>query len=193
MTPPSYRTPLPSVVLPRFVPLAPGVEVTHHPLEDASRPSGLAHLSYRDALAYAATVGARLPTRAEVVELHEVAEAAGTELAPCILPDSEMRAAGAKPGDPAMSTLAWCDYHDMLVVGWIKMSLPDQDTPVANAGKHWIGPAPPGKAALCGWWVADLRPFGGHGAGFVQSGTGFPHDDEHHDYGTTCMLVRDVG
>ena len=177
----SYITPLPSVVVPRWVTLAPGLLITHHPIEDPQGP-GLAHLTYRDALALADRLGARLPTRAEVLELHELAAAAGTEIAPVILPDAHLRAQGCVPGDPRMVTRAWCDRHDAAVLLAIA-GLADQETAVANAGKHWIGPAPTGRAALCGWW---------QGGALIQSGLGAPHDDLHHDYATTCILIMDT-
>jgi hypothetical protein len=175
----SYRTDTASAVVPRAVPLG-AVWITHHPVEDpAPAGPGLAHLDYAGALDVAARVGARLPTRAEVFALHAASSAAGTELVPCILPDAEQRAAGAVPGDPAMASRAWCDRHD----GRVLEAMPrDGDAPVGNAGKHWIGPAPPDLAALCGWFV---------GGAPIQSGLGFPHNRGHFDYGTTTMLVWD--
>ena len=182
MTAIPYITPPSAIIIPRFVPLAPGLEITHHPLETNATGPGLAHLTYRGALEVAAANGARLPTRAEVEMLHEVASKAGTELAPVILPDAGMRAAGMVPGDPRMVTREWADRHDALVAQQVP-ALDVDSPPIANAGKHWIGPAPAGKAALCGWWS---------GGAFIQSGLGFPHDEAHHDYATTTMLVREV-
>lgn len=176
-----YITDPASIVLPRWVPLVSGLEILHHPVEDPTGP-GLAHLTYRAALEVASASGARLPTRAEVLLLHGVASTAGTELVPCILPDADMRAAGMVPGDPRMVTREWCEKHDAAVLEAID-EMHGYDAPFANAGKHWIGPAPLGRAALCGWWQ--------HGS-FIQSGLGAPHDDQHHDYATTTMLVREV-
>jgi hypothetical protein len=172
----SYVTNPAAVIVPRAVRLG-SVWITQHPVEDPAGP-GLAHLTYAGALEVAAAHGARLPTREEVLELHQVAAAAGAELVPVILPDAELRAQGCVPGDPAMASRAWCDRHDSRVLEHIVAI--DADVPVANAGKHWIGPAPAGKAALCGWWMGGIM---------IQSGLGFPHNDQHHDYGTTTMLV----
>jgi hypothetical protein len=155
------------------------IEITQSPLLDAH--CGLAHLTYAQALAVARDNGARLPTRDEVLRLHEVAAANGTELEPFTLPDRAMAAEGAKPGDPAMVTWEWCARHDAVVTPQIRRIVPTSDAPIANAGKHWIGPAPDGLAALCGWWS--------NGA-FIQSGLGCPHNDQHSDYATTTVLVR---
>jgi hypothetical protein len=176
-------------VVPRFVRLG-AVWITHHPIEDAG--PGLAHFTYAGAVAVAAANGARLPTRAEVFALHEAAATAGTELPVFDLPDAALRAEGCVPGDPRMVTRAWCDLHDAKVLAAMAPNT-DSDAPVANAGKHWIGPAPAKLAALCGWWVADVRAYGSSrsGPGFVQTGEDFPHDDQHSDYATTTMLVRD--
>jgi hypothetical protein len=176
-------------VVPRFVPLG-AVWITHHPVEDPG--PGLAHLTYAGALALAAANGARLPTRAEVFALHEAAAAAGTEVAILVLPDAALLAEGCVPGDPRMVTRVWCDIHDARVLAAMAADQ-DSDAPVANVGKHWIGPAPATRAALCGWWVADVHAYGSSrtGPGFVQSGDDFPHDDQHSDYATTTMLVRD--
>jgi hypothetical protein len=194
-------------VVPRFVPLGDsGLWITHHPVEDpvADGGPGLAHLTYAGALLVAAAVGdgARLPSRDEIGALHLAAAAAGTELVPCILPDAGMVALGSYPGDPRMVTLLWCARHDGVVLATMASLARDVgDSPIANAGKHWIGPAPAGLAGLCGWWVERLQDYVGRdevtrrplrsGAGFIQAGYGFPHNDSHSDYATTCMLVRD--
>jgi hypothetical protein len=176
-------------VIPRFVRLG-AIWITHHPVEDPG--PGLAHFTYAGALALAAANGARLPTRDEVLALHMAATAAGTELELVNLPDAELRAQGCVPGDPRMVTREWCDIHDAKVLTAMGPQS-GSDAPVANAGKHWIEPAPERMAALCGWWVANVHAFGSTrtGPGFVQSGEGFPHDDQHSDYATTTMLVRD--
>ena len=188
-----YITPLDAVVIPFKVRMG-DLWITHHPVEDPSGP-GLAHLTYALALQVAARAGARLPTRAEVLLLHDAAAEAGTEIEPVSLPDALQMSAGLKPGDPLMLTLEWAAIHDSRVVPSIRrFATRIQDKPVANAGKHWIGPAPIGKAALCGWHVPKVEAWGSSrtGQGFVQDGTGFPHDDQHHDYATTTMRVWDA-
>lgn len=188
-----YITDPAAAVVPRRVRLAAGLEITHHPVEDPAGP-GLAHLTYAGALAVAEANGARLPTRPELFLLHQVAVAAGTELAPLTLPDALLRAQGCQPGGPWMVGRDACDRHDAAVLLRITGAIGTGDAPWANAGKHWIGPAPDDLAALCGWWVADVSAFGAtrRGPGFVQSGEGFPHNRDHADYGTTTTLVWDV-
>lgn len=181
-----------AAIVPRRVALAPGVEITHHPVEDPD--VGLAHLTYDGALEVAASVGARLPTSEEVLALHLAAALAGTELAPLTLPDEFLRAQGCMPGGPWMVTREACERHDAAVIRAEAGRDADPDAPIANAGKHWRGGAPTGRAGLCGWWVAHVERYGGArtGPGFVQEGAGWPHDRGHADYATTTMLVWDV-
>lgn len=185
-----YRTPPARVAVPDRVTLSTGLVVTRTPLLDPGPDGpGLAHLSYADALEVAASLGARLPTRDELYQLHLDAVAAGTELHPLVLPGSAPELVGAHPGDPAMVTRAWCDAHDSRVLDALQ-GFPDW-APVANAGKHWIAGAAPGRARLAGWWVARVELYGSsrHGPGLVQEGDGDPHNDAHADYGTTTILA----
>lgn len=154
--------------------------VTQTPLLDAQ--TGLAHLTYRTALAVATEHGARLPTREIVLRLHALATEAGTELAPVILPGASpsLVESGARPGDPAMSGWLWCATHDALVMPRMRSFVKSHPNSfVANVGKHWISPCPAGQAAICGWWLD------GH---FIQEGLGPVHNDLHSDYATTTVL-----
>jgi len=181
-----------TVVVPRAVPLG-SIWVTQHPLEDPDPGPGLAHLNYAQALEIAAANGARLPTTEEILALHEAAAAACTELSPLFLPDATLRAEGCVPGDARMVTRPWCDRHDSGVLAAIAALGDRGDAPIANAGKHWRGGAPPNLAGLCGWWVPDVSLFGSsrRGPGFIQAGADWPHNREHADYGTTTVLVWD--
>ena len=188
-----YTTLPEALGIPAWVAFGEGLEITQSPLLDSS--TGLAHLTYRQALDVAIAQSARLPTHAEVRLLHDIASGAGTELEPVILPGAspELVKSGARPGDPAMVGWDWCAIHDSLVVPRIRQLIASHpDMPIANAGKHWIGPAPAGLAALCGWWVHDLHDFEPQysGPGFIQEGSGCPHNDQHSDYATTTVLVR---
>ncbi len=186
-----YATDPAQVVVPHRVRVG-ALEVTRWPLEDPA--VGLAHLSYRDALAVAATCGARLPTTAEIFALHLAAAAAKTELEPVVLPDPFLRSQGCVPGDPRMVTQEWCERHDAAFIQQIKARDLAPEAFVANAGKHWRAGAPAGLAGLCGWWVGDVARFdpSRKGQGFIQQGNGWPHNDGHRDYATTTVLVWDV-
>jgi len=152
----------------------------------------LAELTYRDALAAAVAFGARLPTRNEIIErtFH------GYQLAPVTLPTLiEIKSAGLDSRNPAivdafrnanMSGLAWAKIHSQRVYEQLRdAGLLGTGALIANAGKHWIAGAPPGRAYLMGWYTRGK---------FIQGGTTFgpgPHDDMHHDYATTTILMRD--
>lgn len=172
-----------------WYPLADGLEVTlplvdrAHKLDDGTHL--FARLTYAGALAAAELLGGRLPTRDEVRLLHAV----GLQLEPVTM--------------PITGELAGSEKHDREV--WFRLASQGWDggRPVSGAGKHWIAGAPPGRAYLAGWWTSKLERYTpppgktGHrsGPGFVQdgatSGPG-PHGDQHHDYGTTTILVRRV-
>lgn len=161
-----------------------GVEITRLPLIDRTRRLDdgtylFARLTYLGALRVAARLGASLPSRDEVYRLHAV----GLQVEPITM--------------PITATLAGSEKHDrelwrrLRALGW------HGGLPVSGAGKHWIAGAPAGRAYLAGWWTRRLEAFSPsrRGPGWVQegatSGKG-PHDDQHHDYGTTTMLVRRV-
>ncbi len=154
------------------------------PLYDAQ--TGLyARLTYAGALEACELLGAVLPTRDDVIELHRV----GLVLSPVMLPTKDMMTIGA------------ARLHDgrvreqLAVVGWTAA----QRRRLANLGKVWIEGAPLGSAHLMGWYIADQR----RGADrvevagrWIQSGTtppGVPgfHDDGYCDYSsmTICRLL----
>ena len=115
-------------------------------------------------------LGAELPTREDILRLHEV----GVVIHPVILGNvafKELIGYG-------MASLEWCKAHDTRV----RNRLPESG-PVCNAGKHWIQPCPPGRGRICGWFVGGVP---------IQAGTNEngQHGDQYFDYATTTMLVR---
>ena len=179
-----YITSAENVVVPAWTSIG-ADQFSVEPLRDAT--GGLAHLTYRGALAAAAAAGAELPTHDDIVALANAAKASGFELNPVILPgaSAELMAEGAKPGDSAMVTLRWAQIHDAAVQAQLDARGWDGTKPVANAGKHWMAGAPPGRAYLMGWRL----PKGTFIQSGIASGQG-PHDDGHHDYGTTTVFVK---
>jgi hypothetical protein len=158
-----------------------GLEVSA-PLWDVRPPlEGIdyARLTYRDALAVA---DRRDLTLLNFDALDAMREGA-TVIAPVTLPPT---------GD--MRSAEWSRRHDREVARRVE----GIDGPILGIGKHWIAGAPAGKCRIKGWWVDRLEAFTppkgqkGHrsGPGWVQQGTGAPHDDLHHDYATTTILVR---
>lgn len=148
-----------------------GVEVTLRPLLDVD--AGLwARLTYRDALDAAKRLGGRLPTRAEVIEAIAYARAHGIVLPPVALSFG-----------PEMVTREHAEAHDGAVVGKLGPRRLESVL-VAGIGKHWVAGASPGRSRICGWPRAD--------GSLVQGGTTDVHDDLHHDYATTTILVRDA-
>ena len=151
--------------------LTPGFEVTRLPLIDSETPEPLlARLTYADAKAAAASLGGRLPTRDEVLELVSV----GHVIQPVTLSYG-----------PEMVTRAHAEKHDALM--WQRLSKWDKKRPVMNAGKHWIDGASGENVRICGWW---------DGKKMIQSGiaTDNPHHvgaaRSHVDYGTTTLVMR---
>lgn len=163
-------------------------EVTRVPLVDsgARLDDGtklFARLTYRDALAVAARLGARLIDRHELELVRQVA----TRIEPYPL-----------TADARMTSLEWSERHDIEVWRRVRAAGWTGGPPVLGAGKHWIAGAPAGRAHLMGWWTEHLERYGARrGAGWVQQpspvGGSGPHDDSHHDYATTTMLVRARG
>lgn len=151
--------------------LSSGAWVTRHPLLDADAPGLLAHLTYRDALHVAELHGARLPTRAEVVEATEQAIRGGVVLRPVTLSFG-----------PEMVSREHAETHDTRVAEQLAVVRWDGRSIVASAGKHWIAGAARGWARICGWW---------DGSRYIQAGTVDQHHDTHHDYATTTVLARD--
>lgn len=177
----AYATRLEDAYVERWLPFGDGLEISRTVRDRAHElPSGdrlLARLTYRDALALATREGASLISIDQVTELHDRAE---IEPPPITMPATR-----------DMASLEWSEAHDsrlyQLTHGVAGL--------VANAGKHWVAGAPPGRAWLRGWWVPHVERYGATGRtgpGFVQECRGGqgPHDDLHHDYGTTTMLVR---
>lgn len=165
-----------------WAPLADDLEVTRLPLVDREHrlEDGtplFARLTYLGASRVALREGARLPTRDEVRLLHVV----GLQLEPVTMPIT-----GEIAGSERHDREVW---RRLRALGW------DGGKVVSGAGKHWISGAPPGRAWLAGWWTSQLGRYvpGRRGPGWVQegatSGQG-PHNDGHHDYGTTTILVR---
>lgn len=157
-----------------WVPLPSGVEITARPLVDDTGATDWARLTYRDALAVAARFGGRLPTREEVLESIERADVV---LHPVTLSYG-----------PEMVTLAHAQEHDRRVreqLGGLPKGSRPRPLVVAGIGKHWVAGAAPGRARICGW----MRPDTGR---LIQAGTTDVHDDLHHDYSTTTLVVRDA-
>lgn len=163
-------------------------EITRVPLVDSGNRLGdgtklFARLTYRDALEVARREGARLIDRHEL----ELARAVATIIEPCPL-----------TADARMTSLEWSERHDIEVWRRARAAGWTGGPPLLGAGKHWIEGAPPGRAHLMGWWTEHLERYGARrGAGWVQQpspvGGSGPHDDSHHDYATTTMLVRARG
>ena len=161
--------------------------------------------TYREALAAASLLGGRLPTSAEIDAIRDT----GVML-PCFTqPDVDMiKMAGiAAPNwkDPdavalyqralqdllsaRMASAEWCARHDAKVEAAKQAKRFDGTLPVMNAGKHYVGGAPAGRAWLKGWWS---------GKAYIQHGPWSPTDAGPHsdigsrDYGTTTMVVRET-
>jgi hypothetical protein len=170
---------------PTWIRLPSGIEQTRRPLvvrcdcfeEDPDRLAFgpiYARLTARDAAAFAASIGARLPTREEVIEGIDFARAHGLVLAPVTLSYG-----------PEMVTRDHAIEHDRRVREQLrKLAHVDVWTGlVAGIGKHWVSGAAPGMSRICGWPRAD--------GSLIQTGTKDIHGDTHHDYATTTLLVRD--
>lgn len=161
------------------------VWMTRLPLLDTASDT-FAELTYALALSAAAAFGARLPSRSDIIALN----IAALRLHPRPLPTVGMVHGWSETQIDAyrnanMGGLEWSRLHTGMVRDQLAVAAWDGRCPVANAGKHWIAGAPPGRAYLMGWW---------EGGAFIQNGTTAgqgPHNDQHHDYGTTTMLVRD--
>ena len=157
------------------------------PLRD--RRTGLsAQLTARAAIVATSTLGGRLPTFGEVSAIDRV----GYRLAPVVLPDLEQRAAvPRRKGEDSkayerrvrrdMASFAWLERHDLRVLEQFRKSAWNGTDPVANFGKLWIGPTPPGTGKIRGW--SDGR------GGWIQRGLRPQHDDLHCDYATKTYLV----
>lgn len=132
---------------------------------DGSGPRLFARPVQPTAERYLASIGARLPSRAELIALHEAARGMGTELAPKILtPTSEM------------GSLAWCREHDSWVYDQLeRLGGAGVGRPVANVGKHPVREHGPARMRIFGWW---------DGRRYIQAGTKDQHGELHTDYAT---------
>lgn len=178
-----YRTSLDSVgVSPEgwvMLPNAGRVAMTMRPLLAIGNGTPFyARLTYRDARAAAQRLGGRLPTRGEVVAAIAYARSQGHVLSPVTLSYG-----------PEMMSLAHAREHDARVAVQLtraSYSRPREAEPmVAGIGKHWVLGAAPGAARICGWPRAD--------GSLIQQGIADNHNELHHDYATTTLVVRDVG
>lgn len=196
-----------------WCPLRDGVEITCLPLIDSATPIDptcassqlFARAIQPDIEAFAATLGAELPTREDIERLFELARAAGSELHPVTLPTPDMvaayaRAVGPQPArdTPAltrwleglyapMGTLDWCRLHDAAVIEQMRArGGPHPGRPWANVGKHPIRPHDAGRMRLFGWW---------DGHRWVQDSAGphGQHGPDQTDYATLAYIVRRTG
>lgn len=183
-----YTTPLSAVKNPGWAKVG-LLWTTCTPLRDENT-GGFAHLTYATALEAAHLVGGRLPTRGEIIRLHE-ADTLG--LKPCFLPTTTMlRGAGIDPKDTAtaskfrdanMSSRSWAEIHDSEMLARLKAAGWDGTSSATNIGKLWAAGAAPGKGRICGWWIDGV---------LVQLGYVDQHNDGHHDYGTLTGVVSDA-
>jgi len=192
-----YTTDPADILPPTWLLLSPGRLITAEPLRSSDGRVTYARLSYRSALQVAASLGAELPTRDDLLALHEVARAAGTELTPVTLPTRQMCwAAKVDDTDQAavqrfrvanMQGEEWCAAHDELVL-MARGGRGDLPGPWGNIGKQWIAGASPGRSRLMGWALPNGT--------WIQSGlypvgdTHEAHDDGYADYSSTVILVR---
>ncbi len=159
-----------------------------------------ARLTGRDGLAVCAARGWRLPTRAEVLELHAEAVAGrAVEIAPVILPDIlALRMAGIALDDEAgkqrlrdlyMQSRQWAEAHDLVArqrlaaLGW------DGRIRVANVGKCVISGEGEG-LYLCGWWDGRRWIQGGERAISGPLVPGSHSADDFTDYATLHIVRR---
>ncbi len=191
-----------------WTPLDDTYEIAHTIDTRIQLPNGaplFARLTYAGALALAARERAALISPDQLAELHA---RASVELPPITLPDAQIRASARgilarRDGETAadwdqrlrnagMTSEAWAAHHDERL--WAQLCAGSAGQPcgfgvrgalIANVGKSWVAGAPPGRAWLMGWWTPRtgwIQPMphpGDHGF----------HDDSHHDYATTTILV----
>jgi hypothetical protein len=182
-----------------WVRLPSGVEITRLPLWDDEHQL-FARLGWQAADEWLRAQGYRLPTVAELDELH----AAALHIEPYPLPTREMCAAQGLPYDwtapgytvwqtASMRSHAWCAEHDEVVIErYANLPRPALERPgphsvgevwpaCANIGKHWAAPA----GTIYGWWRADGTR--------IQNPSQFhAGDSTYTDYATTVHAVRDA-
>ncbi|MGL4442671.1 MAG: hypothetical protein ACRCU1_03530 [Alsobacter sp.] len=150
-----------------WLPFGDGLEITAAPLIDADEAGLFARLTYRDALAVAGAMGARLLSLTE----HDKLWRTGRRLMPII----------KTPGQD-MASLEYARQHDAELFEQLKSW--DGKAPLANAGKMWVMGAAAGRALNYGWWDAKAPN------GLMWQTLGTRHDDGHTDYSQLTMLVR---
>jgi hypothetical protein len=196
-----FTPPAAAVVAPwGWIPLDDTYEVAWLVDQRYQLPGGLsvfARLMYRAALDVAQRERAALISREQVIQIQEQS---GIAAPPIALPDDAIRSSASgslarRDGETqatwdqrlrgaGMTSLSWALHHDARF--WARVGRWPAGELVAGAGKHWIRGAPKGYAFLFGWW---------NGAKWIQTAppegtaTAF-HDDGHHDYATTTILVR---
>lgn len=181
-----------------WLPISDTVEITKLPLYD-TRNVCFARLGGRLAKELLASMGARLPSVAELDELHTH----GMHIEPYVLPTDDatmLLEAGIALHDGAaierfreanMMSLEWAQKHDNEVMtrlakaGWVGQA-------VDNAGKHWALPdasTRPGHSLIYGWWTPRARAYGVSNDVMIQQPSPF-HDDAYDDYATTFHGAR---
>jgi len=185
-----------------FVELPSGVEISKLPVFDLDAQL-FARLGWEPAIAWLASRGYRLPTTAEMEELHQI----GLWIPPFTMPTEEqLKAAGIPmtlPGadgrpihNPAvdsfrnnnMRSLEWCSEHDAAVVDLLEAAGWDGEMGVANVGKHWVLPA----GTIFGWWTNSPPQTKKIQNARNPSAPNFPpHGGTYTDYATNFFAVRD--
>lgn len=180
------------------------LEVVRLPLVDRAvtladgRPL-FARLDYRSALVWCERNGCRLIDKLEL----DAYRRASTVLRPVLLPDfAQRKASPRRPGESdqawdirlraGMTSVAWSQRHDEKVWEQLSALRWNGTTLVFGAGKHWIHGAPQGRSWLMGWWRGTETPAREEYWQKPPQTPNGPHDDRHHDYGTTTLVVRDV-
>jgi len=163
-----------------------GASITRLPVIDSE---GLfARLGETEAGQLLGAFGLRLPTAAELDELH----LASLFIAPVTLPDAAMLAEqGIAQGsidaidafrNANMSSRAWAEYHDRAIAARLKAAGWDGSEPVSNAGKHWTT-----GGGIYGWWqTPKLSPL-------IQGLSYYHKGSNHRDYATTTHAVFAAG
>lgn len=152
-----------------------GVLVTPVPLLD-SETWLCARLTYDDAVQVAAREGAQLLTAALVESVYH---ASAFKLRPVLLP-------------PTAAMLSRGHARDHDAACWLQLgSLDWRGQAVANFGKDWIQPSPPGRATNFGW--LGEGPYRTPSGGRCWQPVGRAHDSAgHFDYSQTLRLWRPI-
>lgn len=169
-----------------WVTLASGVQITRLPLWD-QRHDLAARIGFGPLSRWLAKRGWRLPTAAELDELHQL----GHFVAPVTMPtQAQLRAAGVplveahidRYRNAHMMSHRWCAAHDAEVWRRLDASGWDGKQPVANFGKHWVEPV----GTIFGWWTSPPPA-----TRKIQNPSTFHSTDPtYSDYATTAHAVR---